>query len=169
MTWLIKLYPPSWRRRYGRELSDLIATQPASFSTAVDLIAGAVDAWINPQSSTAAVAADTKGAGVMVSKMLKLKCSGDGPDVTVRDNLKAAAVILGGTLALVGIATLGIKVYGNNSYFESLLTMGWLVPFVASQHFTSLKGRPASVQAVLIGVPTAVLIVIGWSSAWMNS
>ena len=57
MTWLIKLYPPAWRRRYGRELSDLIAAQPASVGTAIDLVAGAIDAWFNPQSSTAAAIA----------------------------------------------------------------------------------------------------------------
>ena len=30
------------------------------------------------------------------------------------------------------------------------MAMGWLVPFICSQHYTYLKGRPASVQAVLI-------------------
>jgi hypothetical protein len=44
VTWLIRLYPPAWRRRYGRELAELIAVQPMSFRTAVDLVAGAVDA-----------------------------------------------------------------------------------------------------------------------------
>ena len=85
MTWLIRLYPPAWRRRYGRELAELIATQPASFGTAIDLVAGAVDAWLNPQSSTAATAADAKGAGAMVPKMLQLRCAGHGPDVTAAD------------------------------------------------------------------------------------
>jgi hypothetical protein len=47
VTWLIRLYP-AWRRRYGRELAELLAAQPASFRTAVDLVAGAVDAWLNP-------------------------------------------------------------------------------------------------------------------------
>jgi hypothetical protein len=63
VTWLLWLYPPAWRRRYGGELADLIATQPASFGTAIDLVAAAIDAWINPQSSTAAAAGDAKGAG----------------------------------------------------------------------------------------------------------
>jgi hypothetical protein len=27
--WLIKLYPPAWRRRYDREMAELIASQPA--------------------------------------------------------------------------------------------------------------------------------------------
>ena len=81
MTWLIRLYPPAWRRRYGRELAELLAAQPASFRTAVDLVAGAVDAWLNPQLSTAVTAASAKGAGAMVPKMLKLRSAGYGANV----------------------------------------------------------------------------------------
>ena len=101
VTWLIRLYPPAWRRRYGRELAELLAAQPMSFRTAVDLVAGAVDAWLNPQSSTAVTTTDAKGAGAMLPKMLQLRSGGYGPDVTVADSLKAAAVTIGGTLALV--------------------------------------------------------------------
>ena len=64
MTWLLKLYPPRWRRRYGRELAQLVATRPFSIATAIDLVAGAIDAWIYPQSSTAA--AESKGGRNMV-------------------------------------------------------------------------------------------------------
>jgi hypothetical protein len=84
VTWLIKLYPPSWQRRYGREMAELIASQPASFGMAIDLVAAAIDAWLNPQSSSAAIAADAKGAGAMVPKMLQLKCAGEGPEITTR-------------------------------------------------------------------------------------
>ena len=88
MTWLIRLYPPAWRRRYGRELAELLAAQPASFRTAVDLVAGAVDAWLNPQLSTAVTAANAKGAGAMVPKMLKLRSAGDGANVATADDIK---------------------------------------------------------------------------------
>ena len=87
MTWLIRLYPPAWRRRYGRELAELLAAQPASFRTAVDLVAGAVDAWLNPQSSTAVTAANAKG-GAMVPKMLKLGSAGYGANVATADDIK---------------------------------------------------------------------------------
>ena len=88
MTWLIRLYPPAWRRRYGRELAELLAAQPASFRTAVDLVAGAVDAWLNPQSSTAVTAANAKGAGAMVPKMLTLRSVGYGANVATADDIK---------------------------------------------------------------------------------
>jgi hypothetical protein len=167
--WLIRLYPPAWRRRYGRELAELIATQPASFGTALDLVAAAIDAWLNPQSSTDATPIDARGAGAMAPKMLKLRCAGYGPDVTGADSLKAAAVTIGGSLALV-VALMGaIKLYGKNPYLESLMIMGWLVPFLFSQHYTHLKGRPAGVQAVLIGGPAMIVIAIALGSAWLNA
>jgi hypothetical protein len=169
VTWLIRLYPPAWRRRYGRELAALLAAQPASFRTAVDLVAGAVDAWLNPQSSTAAMAADAKGAGAMIPKMLKLRCAGYGSEVARADNLKAAAVTIGGTLALVAALTGAIALYGSNPYFDSLLAMGWLVPFLVSQHYTTYKGRPARVQAVLIGGPAVFVMTIALGAAWLSS
>ena len=88
----------------------------------------------------------------MLPKMLQLKSGGYGPDVTMADSLKAAAVTMGGALALVAVLTVAIKLYGKNPYFESLL-----------------KGRPAGVQAVLIGGPAVIVIAIALGSAWINS
>ena len=45
MTWLIRLYPPAWRRRYGRELAELVAAQPASFGTAIERCHEHMHAW----------------------------------------------------------------------------------------------------------------------------
>ena len=169
MTWLIRLYPPAWRRRYGRELAELIATQPASFGMALDLVAGAIDAWFNPQSSTAATAADAKGAGSMVPGMLQLRCAGYGPNVTTADGRKAVAVVIGGTLALVIPLMWVMARDGSNPYLQSLLSVSWLVPMSFSQHYTSLKGRPGPVQAVLIGGPSAIVVAIALAAAWIST
>jgi hypothetical protein len=169
VTWLIKLYPPAWRRRYGRELAELIATQPASFGMAYDLVAAAADAWLNPQSSTAAAAATAKGAGPMIPKMLQLRCAGHGPNVTAADQWRAGAVTIGGTLALVVALALVMARYGKNPYLEALLSISWLVPFAFSQHYTSLKGRSGLVQAVLIGGQSVAVIAIVLGAAWLNS
>ena len=169
MIWLIRLYPPAWRRRYGRELAELMATQPASFGTAIDPVAGAIDAWLNPQSSTAATAADAKGAGAMVPKMLQLRCAGYGPNVTAVDSRKAASVTIGGTLTLVVALTWAMAGNGSNPYLESLLAVSWLVPTLFGQRYTSLKGRPGRVQAVLIAGPAAIVIAIALGAAWINT
>ena len=105
----------------------------------------------------------------MLLEMLQLRSGGHGPDVTVADSLKAAAVTIGGTLAVVAALMVAIRLYGKNPYFESLLSMGWLVPFLFSQHYTTYKGRPARVQAVLIGGPALLVIVIALAAAWINN
>jgi hypothetical protein len=169
MTWLIKLYPPAWRRRYGRELAQLIASQPASFSMAIDLVAAAIDAWIYPQSSTASAATQPKGAGAMIPKTLQLKCAGSGPNITKADNLKAAAVVIGGSLFTALAYLWATARYGRDPYLESLFFMSWLVFFIFSQHYTTLKGRRAVVQAVVIGGQTVVILAIALAAAWINA
>ena len=169
MTWLLWLYPPAWRRRYGGELADLIATQPASFGNAVDLVAAAIDAWFNPQSSTATAAADAKGAGAMDFRMLQLRCAGYGPTVTSADARKAAAVTILGTLALVLPALWAQARYGSNPYLESLMLVSWMFPFLLSLRYTSLKGRTGLVQAVFIAGNAGIVMAIMLTAAWLNA
>jgi hypothetical protein len=140
VTWLIRLYPPAWRRRYGAELEELLAAQPASFRTAIDVVAGAADAWLNPQSSTAVRAADSKG-NAMVPKMLKLRCAGYGADYTRADALKAAGVTIGGTLAIVLGLMWARARFGDNPFLESFLMVSWLLPFVLIKRYTGQNGR----------------------------
>ena len=44
---LLALYPRSWRERYGAEMADLVARQGLSFSLALDLLRGALDAHLH--------------------------------------------------------------------------------------------------------------------------
>jgi hypothetical protein len=49
MTWLIRLYPPRWRERYGSELEQLVKDLASSRSTTaitVDLVKGALQAHV---------------------------------------------------------------------------------------------------------------------------
>ena len=105
MTWLLKLYPPQWRRRYGEEFLALIAQQRFSFATVFDIIGGAIDAWTQPQSHLAARAASQQeGDTIMLAKVMRLRCAGYGAKATAVDGLKGAGVILGGTVLSVLVA-----------------------------------------------------------------
>ena len=169
MIWLIKLYPPAWRRRYGREMAELIASQPASFGTAIDLVAAAVDAWLNPQSSTATAAAGSKGEGTMIAERLRLRCAGYGAPVTAKDGLKGAAFIIAGTFVLMLAISWAMGRYGKNPYLLSLQSMSWLFPMLYSQRYWALKGQPGSVQAVLIGGPALTILAIALAAGWANT
>jgi hypothetical protein len=45
VSWLVRLYPPSWRKRYGLELEVLIQDMPGHLGTALDLVIGAAIAY----------------------------------------------------------------------------------------------------------------------------
>jgi hypothetical protein len=62
-----------------------------------------------------------------------------------------------------------MAVYGDNPYLNSFLAMCWLLPFLFSQHYTTYKGRPARVQAIMIGGPAVVVVAIALGAAWLNN
>jgi len=46
MRYLTLLYPPAWRARYESELRALVDEQGANPRLAIDLVRGAIDAWL---------------------------------------------------------------------------------------------------------------------------
>lgn len=54
MTPLLRLYPPAWRERYLDEMAALLAERPAGIRDRIDLVRGALDAWLHPQVRSAA-------------------------------------------------------------------------------------------------------------------
>jgi len=173
LTWLLKLYPPRWRRRYGQELEELIARQPFSIRGAADLIAGAIDAWLNPRLIAAAAAApgtmDTKGdvpMVLMIAKTMQLKCAGYGPEIGAIDKTKSTAVMLGGTLVLALLYLWSVWQFGKNAWLLALSPMAYFLPMLISLRWTALKGRSTRTQAIFIGGfsigLTAFFLLVEW-------
>jgi hypothetical protein len=46
MRWLLWLYPADWRERYEAELEALLEEEPPSARQVLDLVRGAIDAWM---------------------------------------------------------------------------------------------------------------------------
>ena len=163
MTWLLALYPPRWRRRYGDELRELIGSQPFSLHAVIDLMAGAIDAWLEPQNIPG-----EKGV-TMIGTMWKLGCAGSGARVTRADAWKSLAVMLGGTLLLTALwMTLHVRL-GDRTYVDSFSAMAFLVPYLFSLHYTSLKGRSLRTQGIFIGGMILVLTLIFATAGWIAS
>jgi hypothetical protein len=49
MTRLIRLYPAAWRERYGAELAALLEERPPTVADRLDIVRGAIDAWLHAQ------------------------------------------------------------------------------------------------------------------------
>jgi hypothetical protein len=168
MTWLFYLYPPEWRRRYGKEFVALIAPQRFSFFTVLDIIGGAIDAWIQPQSHLASPAPQPEGETTMLAKMMRLRCAGHGETPTTADSVKGAAIILGGTLLCVIVATWMQRRSIAPVFAEALMSGGWLIAFVLSMPYTALKGWPARTQAVFMAVVMTVVGTLMFGGVWIN-
>ncbi len=69
MSWLLRLYPRAWRRRYGDEMAALLAGERRSPRLVLDLVAGAIDARLNPQLTPGSVPeeGDTSMRSLLVS------------------------------------------------------------------------------------------------------
>jgi hypothetical protein len=48
-TWLVRLYPPTWRARYGAEFAELLGERPLGVRDGLDVVRGALDARLHPQ------------------------------------------------------------------------------------------------------------------------
>ena len=171
MTWLLALYPPRWRRRYGDELRALIGAQPFSVHAVVDLIAGAIDAWLEPQKipMQPAPAVGEKG-GTMIGSMMKLGCAASTGRVSREDAWKSAAVNLGGTLLLTALwMVLHIRRLGDRTYVDAFSAMVFLVPYLFSLCYTSLKERSLRTQSIFIGGTIVMLTLILGSAGWIAS
>jgi hypothetical protein len=165
MTWILKFYPPSWQRRYGLELCELVAAQPFSIASAIDLMAGAVDAWLHPELITPADP-NSKGGATMVASLMQLKCVGCSPNVTVSSKRKNAAMNIGGTLVLVLPWLWAVRQSHGDGYVMALAPMTFILPYLLGLRYTSLSGRSGRAQAVLITGLGASLIafflLVGW-------
>lgn len=172
MTWLLRLYPSPWRRRYGDEVAEMLAHQGFSLRIAVDLIAGAIDVWLHPSATLAAAGTATTQRPVeeqtMLSQIARLDCSAAAGAYTKEDQWKAAGAAVGGTIVLTLIWMTAHIRLGDNAYVDSLSVLTYTVPTIFSMRYTYLKKRPAGVQAVFILGLTLVLAAIMLGAGWIS-
>ena len=172
MIWLLKLYPPRWRRRYGAELADFVAAQRFSIRGALDLLAGAVDAWLNPQLTP--LASEMTGGVSMVARLMHLECAGYATHITGSDRRRNAAINIGGTLALalLWLALVWLsksRGFSGQAYLLAAAPMTYLLPYLIGLRHTTLKGRSSLAQAIVIGSLSATMLGILMLATWIGT
>ena len=104
----------------------------------------------------------------MLAKVMRLRCAGYGAKVTVVDGLKGAAVILGGTIVTVLVASLLPREPGGHSYRMAMMSNSWLIFFIVSMRYTTLKGWPGRTQAVFMGVLISAIVSLTLLAGWLG-
>jgi len=105
----------------------------------------------------------------MIGTIMKLGCAGSRERLSREDARKSLAVNLGGTLFLTAVwMTMHIRL-GDRTYVDAFSAMAFLVPYLFSLRYTSLKGRPMRTQSVFIGGMILVLTLILGTAGWIAS
>ena len=159
---LMRFYPRAWRARYGEEFVEVIGDRNLSAQQAIDIVAGAVDAWISPsvRAGVRGSAAGSNGGsgrgGVAMIQELKMKCSTSTMRFTTKDGLISAAVLLAVTLAMSAAGIMARR-QGSDQLAEFILGLAFPASVVISMPFAVLKGQPRRVQVFVVGITLAIL------------
>jgi hypothetical protein len=158
---LLRLYPRAWRDRYGEELLALLGSGSLGARQVIDLIAGAIDAWLSSdvRRATRDAPASAQGGNLMLES-LKASCAGSGPRITRRDGLIGAAVLIGTTI-LFSLAGTAARRLGFEATGEVLLHLAFPGSVALSLPFTVLKGTPWRAQVAFIAVLFLLLVLAG--------
>jgi hypothetical protein len=160
---LLRLFPRAWRERYGDEFLALVGDGPLGTRQIVNVISAAIDARLSPD--VRKLAGATSRAGIsqgdtVMTATLRRACARPSPPLTTRDGLIGAAVIVGGTFALLAAGRMagGLGYHGANEFLKGL---AFPVSALVSNGFTFLKGQPWKAQAVIIGGGLVILAACG--------
>lgn len=155
---LVRLYPRAWRQRYGPEMQELLAAEKPSLRTYADLIAGAVDARLNPQTKAAECAGRKEG-----NTMEKvLRCAPAG--VTLADQWRSAAWMIGGSIVLTAIGLILRQQIGRNAFSESLLYSSFFASLMLSSECTYLKRYSPAARLVMSLGGAVFIIGLMWAA-----
>lgn len=156
---LIRLYPRAWQQRYGREMRELLAAQKPTFRTLADVIAGAVDARLNPQWTPADRVGTKQGAEHMVKAF---RCAPEG--VSTSDQWRSATWLVGGSLVLTLIG-IGLKLQmGSNSFSEGLLYSAFPASLMLSSECTYLKRYSTAARAIMSIGGAVLMVLVLWAA-----
>ena len=161
MTWMLRLYPTAWRKRYGQEFTTILADQRPSFGMIIDVLAGAMDAHLHPQILNKKT--ESKKGDAMTDAMMK-RCENGGPILSRQDQWIAGFGMLASTLLLSAAYIVLKKIYHNTPAVEGLGYTIFPAILVFYTQMAYLRKRAASTQALLVSGMLGFLYLIMWGA-----
>ena len=159
---LLRFYPRAWRERYGAEFAEVVGDRRLTVQQTIDILAGAVDAWISPsvRASVRGATVGTRTKGDMMIQQLKLRCATTTTRYTTRDGLIGAGMMIASTVILTAIGAWA-KDAGNIDLSKALMGISFPVSMALSMPFWLMKGQPRKAQTVIVGGTVVMLVLIG--------
>lgn len=154
---LIRLYPRAWRDRYGEEFIAAVGNAPLHVQQVVDIVSGAIDAWLSSDVRRATVAAGDARKGGTTMSSFSFVCRESRVRYTTRDALIGSGVML---LIVAVLVALGIAARRNGFPVtgEMLKAVATPASLLLSMPLWLLKGQPWKAQVAIVGAALGLLV-----------
>jgi drug/metabolite transporter (DMT)-like permease len=149
MSWLLRLYPARWRKRYGEEFAAVLAGQRASLGLVFDVLGGAIDAHLHPQIYHSQ-SERNEGEDTMTNEMLQ-RCAAGGPKLSPRDQKIASMFMIVSALVMAGLYIVLTKIYHTRPAVEALGYASFPVISLIYAQTAYLRKRPVLTQILIAG------------------
>ena len=156
---LLRLYPRAWRERYGDEFLAIVGDRGLGLQQTIDIVSGAIDAWLSADVRNATRAASAVPSGGTMTVKSIVDCDRNNVRYTTRDGLIGAGVMLISTLVFV-LLGFSAKAGGPPPAGQMLINLAFPASLVLSMPFWLIKGQPWKAQVVMVGGLLAMLVAI---------
>ncbi len=148
MSWILRLYPRDWRQRYGHEVATLVAAERPSFRLYADLLAGAIDARLNPQWTP--IQPTMEGDDTM--NAIRSLCA--VPEFSKAEQLRSAAWMIGAS-AILTLLGVGLDALESQSVISrAVLYSAFPAALTFSLRNTYLSVLEPAKRRIVLGVGT---------------
>ncbi len=154
---LVRLYPRTWKTRYGDEFVAMIGGDPLTVQQMVDIVSGAIDAWLSSEARRAAAPAGAQQGGTMRAR--SFVCVDSKLRYSMRDGVIGGLVIILAAVILAGCEHLARR-EGLVGTAEFLHIAATPVAVTLSMPFWVLKGQARRVQLAVIAATIGFSAVI---------
>jgi hypothetical protein len=137
----------------------MLAAEPLTLRTATDLVAGAIDARLNPHWMRGPAPALAKGTTMTTRPF---RCAPVG--VTATDQWRSAAWMIGGSLAFVLASFLANVASDDSRLSEALLLAAFPASLMMSSECTYLKPYSRAVRITLAFGGALFIVLVTWAS-----
>ena len=143
---LVRLYPASWRARYGDELAHVIEAQPLTPRLIVDVIGGALDARLHRR-----VMASSDAGGRSMTSSLMARCASGGPRLTKEEQWRANGVMIGASLALGALYIWAKIAFVDGDIVDAFGIMAFPAAMIVAMPFSYLKDASRTTKVIATG------------------
>jgi hypothetical protein len=174
MTWLLRLYPASWRARYGEEFALVLQGQRVSLGLLLDVIGGAVDAHLHPQ-----VLASNSNRNPDLNPNLKqgetmtlamfARCAAGGPKLSPEERRFASTLAIVSALAMASLYLVLTKIFRQAPAVQAVIYTSVIFTSSIQTQMAYLRNRSRAAQALILGAELGAMYLFMLSACLIAS